>query len=138
MSRVSPVFDSSRREDIFRTVPQPQEQEPLESPTPWQRIQGNQMPPMMLQLRLANGEAMAYSYSDIRQIRVRDAGFIQLFVAGFTRVVITLEGRLLQDLAQGIGSGMIQWVQEADDRDVDCPESDPAIVGISIDPYSED
>ncbi len=93
---------------------------------------------MMLQLRLANGEMLSYSYSDIRQIRVRDAGYVQLFVAGFTQTVITLEGRLLTGLADDIGSGMIRWIEEAEERDIDKPEASPSIISILIEPFQED
>jgi len=137
MAQVSRVFEQSRREAIFQTVPKPESSDEQDA-VPWHRINGHEMPPMMLQLRLANGEMLSYSYSDIRQIRVRDAGYVQLFVTGFTQTVITLEGRLLTGLADDIGSGMIRWIQEAEERDIDMPETSPSIVSILIEPFSED
>ena len=131
MAQVSRVFEQSRREAILKTVPGSDISDAQEH-VPWHRIQAHEMPPMMLQLRMANGEILSYSYSDIRQIRMRDAGYVQLFVAGFTRVIVTLEGRLLQSLANDIGGGMIHWIQEADERDMDIPENRPSIVSIQI------
>jgi hypothetical protein len=95
------------------------------------------MPPMMFQLRLSSGEIISYPYSDLRQVRYRDAGYVQLHVLGIDRTVVTIEGRLLRELSEYLSRGLIRWIQETDERDVDIPESCPSIVRITVETCNE-
>ena len=86
----------------------------------------------MLQFRLRSGETISYAYHDIREIRVRDAGHIQLGLVSMAKLLITIEGRHLRQLGELIGTGLVRWVQETDERDVDIPEDQPSIASIVI------
>jgi len=131
MALASRAFADQRREEIFRNRPQPVLQT-VATPPPWQSIQSGEMPPLMLQFRLRSGETISYAYHDLREIRVRDAGHIQLGLVGMSKLLITIEGRHLRELAEFIGSGLVRWVQESDERALDVPESSPWITSILI------
>ena len=81
---------------------------------------------------------VAFTYNDVRQVRCRDAGFVQVLLHGMSKQVITFEGRNLRELAELLTLGLIRWVRESDDRDGDLPESGPGVIAISIDPYIDE
>ena len=135
MALASRAFADQRREEIFRNRPQSLLQ-PVAAPPPWQSIQNGEMPPLMLQFRLRTGETISYAYHDIREIRVRDAGLIQLGLVSMSKLLITIEGRHLRELGELIGTGLVRWVQETDDRKVDVPEDQPSIESIVIERMS--
>jgi hypothetical protein len=131
MALASRAFADQRREEVFQN--RPRAVPPVVgAPLPWQSIQSGEMPPLMLQFRLQTGETVSYAYHDIREIRVRDAGSLQLGLVGLSRLLVTIEGRHLRELAELIGSGLVRWVQEADERADDLPEPSPCITSISI------
>ncbi|MFV0444760.1 MAG: hypothetical protein ACK5Q5_14405 [Planctomycetaceae bacterium] len=105
---------------------------PPASPPPWQTIQSGEMPPLMLQFRFQSGETISYAYHDLREIRVRDAGMLQLGIVGLSRLRVTIEGRHLRELVDLIGSGLVRSVQETDERADDLPEQSPCITSIAI------
>ncbi len=130
MALASRAFADQRREEIFRHRPQPVSPQLVPPPAPWQSIRSGEMPPLMLQLRLRTGETVSYAYHDLREIRVRDAGLVQLGIQGLSKLRITIEGRHLRDLGELIGCGLIRWLQETDERDIDLPEISPCITSI--------
>ena len=52
------------------------------------------------------------------------------------KLLITIEGRHLRQLGELIGTGLVRWVQETDDRKVDVPEDQPSIESIVIERMS--
>lgn len=134
MAIASRAFADQRRDEIFQNRPRTV---PPASPPPWQAIQSGEMPPLMLQLRFQTGETISYSYHDLREIRVRDAGSLQLGIAGLSRLRVTIEGRHLRELADLIGGGLIRSVQEMDERVDDFPEQSPCITSIAIETIDE-
>ncbi|WP_437207111.1 hypothetical protein [Planctomicrobium sp. SH664] len=132
MKSAARAFADQRREEIFGNRPQSLLQPAAPPPTPWQSIRSGEMPPLMFQLRFRTGETISYAYSDLREIRVRDAGRVQLGIQGLSKLLITIEGRHLRDLGELIGSGLLRWLQETDERTIDIPEESPCITAIMI------
>ena len=103
MANASRAFDENRGGSIFQTVKtrdQVDERDP-----PWSQAEPGHAPPMMCQLRLKSGERLRFSYSDVRLIRSRDAGHIQLAVMSMYSMSITIEGRNLYALEELLGLG---------------------------------
>ena len=100
----------------------------------YMRTHPGELPPMMLQFRLADGRWTSFSYSDIREIVCRDAGHIQLTVSAMSPLTITIEGRNLRELASMLGIGAVRWVRERDPRSVAKPDEDSEVVLIVIEP----
>jgi hypothetical protein len=111
-----------------------QTSEPKPDELPYGKIRNGEMPPMMFQIRLNNGQTISFAYSDVREIRSRDAGHVQLGVFAMSRVMITIEGRNLGELTNLLGLAMIRWIAEADPRAEGRPEASPEIDSISIEP----
>ena len=105
MSIASRAFETQRRESIFN--PPTANDAGANVKPPWQKIRPGEIPPMMFQLRFRCGEMLSYAYSDLRQIRFRDAGHVELGVMGMAKLQITIEGRNLGELAECLGSGLI-------------------------------
>lgn len=99
---------------------------------PWRIVSEAQMPPMMFQLRMHDGTQESFPYGDIRRIRCRDAGMIQMETFSSPRTVLTIEGRHLRELAAYLGNAMILWIEETDPRSVDRPEQLPTVTKIRI------
>ena len=99
---------------------------------PWQKLTPGEIPPMMFQIRFRSGTIISYAYSDLRETRLRDSGFLQLSLFGMEKYQITIEGRHLDELATHIGLGKVRWLAESDDRDYRIPEASPAIEEITI------
>ena len=134
MPSASKAFADQRREELFRHVPDSRPSAAEVSP-PWLIMRNGELPPMMFQLRMAQGEQLSFAYSDLREVRFRDAGFLQLGVYGMSRLLITIEGRHLRELADALGCGLVRWLQVADERELDRPESSPCIDAISIEAF---
>lgn len=130
MARAARAFDSSNRPSLHSIAPQATRADDTDQP--WLKVRNGEMPPMMFQLRLRNGQITSFAFSDIRQIYSRDAGHIQLALLAMGRMLVTISGRHLRDLASLIGVGMVRWIEESDPRDVDRPETAPEITSISI------
>jgi len=128
---VGRAFDE--QSNVFQGFPQPAQDDKV----PWGRMRDGEMPPMMLQLRLNDGTSVSYAYSDLREIRCRDAGYVQLFILGLDRLIITLEGRRLKELANLLSRAMILWIQEADPRDLSQPEDLPWVDNIVVESVSD-
>lgn len=130
MSQVSQAFDSHRDGSLFGAVPANTQQR--ESGPAWEPVQHGALPPMMFQLRFRDGHMVSYAFSDLREVRYRDAGYLQLGILGLERVVVTIEGRHLRKLADLLACGMVRWIEETDEYDVDRPETEPAIAQITV------
>ncbi len=103
---------------------------------PWKRALPTEPPPMMFQVQFKNGRVVSYAYADLRETRLRDAGFLQLCILGMEKYHLTIEGRNLTELANLIGSGKIKSLEELGSRTFDRPESSPSIDSIRIETLS--
>ncbi len=86
----------------------------------------------MFQVQFCSGRIVSYAYSDLREIRFRDAGFLQLCLYGMEKYHITIEGRNLTELANLIGSGKIKSFVELGSRTFERAEESPSIDKITI------
>lgn len=99
---------------------------------PYERVRNGGMPPMMFQLRLSDGQTISFAYSDVREIRSRDAGHIQIAIFALSRMLITIEGRHLRELSNLLGMALVRWMTEADERAAERPETAAEIVKIRV------
>jgi hypothetical protein len=136
MSSASRAFETQRRESLFN---QPSANDAGAGASPsWQKLRPNEVPPMMFQLRFRNGEMHSFAYSDLREIHVRDAGRIELGVLGMAKLRILIDGRNLSELAECLGCGLIRWMQEDDEREIDRPETSGCITSIEIETLNKE
>lgn len=98
----------------------------------WQLLDAGASMPMMFQMHLRSGEVVAFPYSDLREVRLRDAGFVQLALLGIAHYRVSISGRLLKELATLLGLGRVRSLHVADPRDVSRPEELPTIDTIDI------
>lgn len=98
----------------------------------WQVLDASASMAMMFQLHLRSGEVISFPYSDLREVRLRDAGFIQLALLGVAHYRVSISGRLLKELATLLGLGRVCSLHVADPRDVSRPEDLPTIESIDI------
>jgi len=99
---------------------------------PWKRSNPSEPPPFMFQVQFSDGKIISYAYSDLRETRLRDAGYLQLCLFGMEKYHISIERRHLTDLADLIGQGKIKSLTELGPRTFDRPESSPSIDKITI------
>ena len=99
---------------------------------PWKRAHPNDPPLIMFQVQFNNGRIVSYAYSDLREIRLRDAGFLQLCLYGMEKYHITIEGRNLTELANLIGQGRIKSFVELGPRTFEKAEESPSIDKITV------
>ncbi|APZ95863.1 hypothetical protein [Fuerstiella marisgermanici] len=104
----------------------------------WQILDTGASMPMMFQLHLRSGEVVSFPYSDLREVRLRDAGFIQLALLGVAHYRISISGRLLTELATLLGLGRVRSLHVADPRDVSRPEEIPTIEEITIEVIADE
>lgn len=100
---------------------------------PWKRSSPTEPPPMMFQVHFCDGRVISYSYADLRETRMRDAGYLQLCILGMEKYHLTIEGRNLTELANLLGMGKIKSLEELGPRTFDRPETAPTINSIRID-----
>lgn len=99
---------------------------------PWKRSSPTEPPPMMFQVQFRNGNIISYAYADLRETRLRDAGYLQLCILGMEKYHLTIEGRNLVELANLLGIGKIKSLEELGTGRFDRPESAPSIDSIKI------
>ncbi|TWT41392.1 hypothetical protein Pla111_31060 [Botrimarina hoheduenensis] len=99
---------------------------------PWSRVKSTEPLPMMFQVRFCDGRSISYSYCDLREIRVRDAGHVQLCLLGMEKTHVSVTGRNLSELAELISSGKIKSFSELGPRTFDRPESSPSIDKVTV------
>ncbi len=99
---------------------------------PWKRVNANDPPPLMFQIQFCDGRVHSYAYCDLRETRLRDAGYLQLCLLGMEKTHIDIEGRNLTELASLIVAGKIKSVMELGPRTFERPEASPSIDRITV------
>lgn len=99
---------------------------------PWEKLNAGELMPMMFQVGFNDGRSVYYAYSDLREIRLRDAGFVQLLVFGVEKYEINIAGRHLSELVTLIGMGRIKSLTESGQRSFHLAESAPSIDRITV------
>jgi len=99
---------------------------------PWKRIGPSEQAPIFFQIVRLNGNVISYAYCDLREIRQLSAGYLQLLVMGMEKMLITIEGRHLEELANQVGMNKIKTIEEVGPRSFEYPESCPSIDKITI------
>lgn len=139
MANAAKAFDENNRPHNIHSL------NPLRAPyskrneyEPWIKVRHGEMPPMMFQVKFADGSARSFPYSDLREVRYRDAGYVQFFLHSMQRIAITIEGRHLVELASLAGMAMIRSMSEIDPRIVDRSEDEAEIVSIEITPFANE
>ena len=128
MAKMARSFEQRTHQTLLRGIKQAEHET---CDPPWELVPANAMPPMMFELRSRDGTMTSYPYSDVRKIRCRDAGCVELYLLSLEKLMISIHGRHLRDLARSFGSGMVRWVQEGDHRDSK-PEEAPEINVIDV------
>ena len=131
MAHAARAFNDNQGTPMIRAVEDTTDAVDAEQ-LPWRRIQDGQMPPMMFQLRMRDGVHESFPYGDIRRIRCRDAGTIQIEMFSSPRTNITIEGRHLRELAVLLSNAMVRWIEESEDRSTDRPEHVPTITRLRV------
>jgi hypothetical protein len=99
---------------------------------PWKRVHPNEQPPLMFQVQFYDGRVISFAYCDLRETRLRDAGFLQLCLLGMEKYHIDVVGRNLTELANLIGAGRIKSLTELGPRTFEIAESSPSIDKITV------
>ncbi|MEM1186717.1 MAG: hypothetical protein AAGI53_17165 [Planctomycetota bacterium] len=99
---------------------------------PWKRVSPTEPAPLMFQVCFCDGCATSYAYCDLREIRFRDAGFLQLGLLGMEKLVISIAGRNLTELAELIAAGKLKSFTELGPRTFDRPETSPSIDKVTV------
>lgn len=136
MAKAARAFQEQRDGNVLRGLPgrlPSSNQDRL----PWGQIHESELPPMMFQLRRRDGQMTSFPYGCLVEIHLRDAGYVQLFIAGRKNLTVTLEGRHLRELANLLGQASVTWIEEADPRDIGKPESTPEVTSILIEAAGE-
>lgn len=100
--------------------------------SPWNRTKPSEPPPIMFQIQFCDGRIISYAYCDLRETRLRDAGYLQLCLLGMEKYHINITGRNLTELANLIGAGKIKSFVELGSRTFELPESSPSIDKITV------
>lgn len=100
--------------------------------TPWMRVNPNESPPIMFHVRFYDGRQVSYAYCDLRELRMRDAGHLQLCLFGMEKIHIEVVGRNLTELAELIAAGKIKSFAELGPRTFERPEASPSIDKITV------
>ncbi len=87
-------------------------------------------PQMTLDFRLENGDAIAFQYYSLVAPRL-SGGFVKLY---FEHGTVTIKGRLLKDLYQGLRRHRIEYVQERHASEFDVGEGAPYVERIEFGP----
>ena len=127
MPRASRAFESTRGPNHLRAVPNLGQDDP-----PYERINNGELPPMMFQVRLSDGQRYSFSYSDIRQIYRRDAGRVQIDLHALARTTVVLSGRNLDEVVNLLSTGVVKWVRERDPRAAATDEDKVEINSIDV------
>jgi hypothetical protein len=132
MAEISRAFDENTGRNILHQLPQSIANAANEPHSPWQAIRDGELPPMMFQLRFRDGHMESYAFSDIREVHCRDAGCVQILLHSICKKCITFEGRHLKELANLFCIASLRSIHEADDRDLNRPESSPEVTQIVV------
>lgn len=133
MAEAARAFGDHGRQRLFQSIPGSSDPK-RDLPVPWQKVTPGGMPPMMLEFRLREGRCLSLAYNDLRSIKYRDAGFLQLGFLGLERLLVSIEGRNLQLLRPLLNQGMIVWIEESG-HDDDGPDEQSIIDRIVIEAF---
>lgn len=100
--------------------------------TPWEPLRASDPPQPMFTLNFHDGRVISFSYADLRETVLRDAGHLKLLVFGFEKQLIVIEGRHLTGLQQLFTEHRVKSIEENGPRSFECPEQAAAIDKISI------
>ncbi|WP_233215517.1 hypothetical protein [Rhodopirellula bahusiensis] len=121
------AFDNHRAGPHLRSVPNLGQDDP-----PYERTTANELPPMMFQVRLVDGQRFSFCYSDVRQIYRRDAGRVRIDVHALAHTTIVIEGRNLDELVHCLGMPAVKWMRELDPRAPQSKDDQPEITSITV------
>jgi hypothetical protein len=107
-------------------------EDPISAKAPWKRVNPSELPPIMFQVNFCDGRVISFAYCDLREMRLRDAGFLQLCLLGMEKYHINIIGRNLTELANLIGAGKIKSFTELGPRTFELPEANPSIDKITV------
>ncbi len=124
MNNVARVFD--HHSEFYREPP------PEDHATPWAINEQGALPPPMFQLRFQDRRMVSFAYSDLREVHCQHAGKIELYLYSLNKLVITIEGRHLRELAQWFSAAGVRWVQETDPRSDAQQEASPQVLSIVV------
>lgn len=136
MTNVARAFDEQTNVNVLHNFPVNTQQEQSDR-LPWETLATGAMPPMMFQVRFSDGKMISFAYGDLHEVHCRDAGHIELFLYSLRKLVITIEGRHLRELAHWFSSAGVQWIQETDPRDRERSETEAEIVKITVEEIPE-
>ncbi|WP_425400411.1 hypothetical protein [Aeoliella sp.] len=136
MSNVARAFDQHTHRGVIRSMPGPASND-RNNDAAWEVLPMGAMPPMMFQLRLHNGSSRSFAFSDLREVSCPHAGVVQLHLFAMAKLVITIEGRHLRELAGGLSCAGIRWIQESDPRSAGRPETEPEVTRITIEQVAD-
>ncbi|MCA9232957.1 MAG: hypothetical protein KDA57_20090 [Planctomycetales bacterium] len=120
-----PFPSNENRVDTVRSIQSPDD-------LPWKRVSPSEPTPLMFQVRFCDGRTTSYAYCDLREIRLRDAGYLQLGLLGMEKMLISIAGRNLTELAELIAAGKLKSLTELGPRTFDRPETSPSIDKITV------
>jgi hypothetical protein len=100
--------------------------------SPWKRSSPGEPPPLMLQFVFYDGRVISYACADIREMRKRDAGHIELSIYGMEKYRVSIQGRNLNELFELLQIGRIKSMTELGPRNFELPEESPSIDQINI------
>lgn len=127
MARPSHAFESHRGRSNLRPVPNLGQDDP-----PYERIVNGDLPPMMFQIRLADGQRYSFCYSDVRRIYRRDAGRVEIDLLAIAPTTIVISGRNLDEVVHLLGLGVVRWIRELDSRAAASDERKVEITEIEV------
>ena len=107
-------------------------EESLPSEPPWELVKATEPVPNMFRLHRANGNVFSYAYCDLREMRLLSAGYLQLFIYGMEKYVITIQGRHLKEFAKLLGMCRVKSFEELGKRTHALPETAPSIDLVTI------
>lgn len=128
MNNMARAFDAQTNRQIMPRIPTEQDNQAV----PWEITAEGSMPLMMFQLCFHDDSIRSFAYSDLREIDSPHAGQIKLLLQSMGKLMITIEGRHLRDLAGWFSAGKVQSIREADPRDFNSQESQPEITHITV------
>lgn len=136
MAEAARAFDNHGRPSFLESVPSTKPEPAAADSAPWTVIHPTALPPMMLDFHLTSGRILSHPYSSLDFVDLRDAGHLQIGFLGLHPILVTIEGRHLNELRAQIVNGRVRAVRESDERDEDRDESEAAIVKINIERLS--
>lgn len=121
------AFENHGTGPHLRAVPNLGQDDP-----PYERTKQGDLPPMMFQVRLADGQRFSFCYSDVRQIYRRDAGCVRIDLHALAHTTIVIEGRHLDEIVHCLGMSVLRWMRERDPRAIGGDDTKVEITSIGV------